>query len=95
VLEDEDERDTKAEDENGEGDASGDEGGDEGHPGPSLANSGTADKDDGGEEQESGDQSDVPKPTKRRKKDNKDLKGRAQKKGKNQVDVDPSFFSGL
>jgi hypothetical protein len=92
VLEDEDERDTKAEDENEEGDASGDEGG---HPGLSLASSGTADKDDGGEEQESGDESDIPKPKKRRKKDNKDLQGRAQKKGKNQVDVDPSFFSGL
>jgi hypothetical protein len=36
----------------------------------------------------------VPKPRKRRKNDKKDLKG-PQKKGRNQVDVDPSFFSGL
>lgn len=91
VLEDEDEHDTKAEDDNGEGDASGDEGGDGVHPGLSLT---TADRDDGGEEQESGDESDVPKPRKRRKNDKKDLKG-PQKKGRNQVDVDPSFFSGL
>jgi WD repeat-containing protein 55 len=94
VLEDEDERDTKAEDDNGEEDASGDEGDDGVHPGLSLAKSGTADRDDG-EEQESGDESDMPKPRKRRKNDKKDLKGQPQKKGRNQVDVDPSFFSGL
>lgn len=40
---------------------------------------------------------DVLKPKKRRKKDTdkKELEGRPQKKGKNQIDVDPSFFSGL
>lgn len=93
VLEDEDERDAKAgEDEEEEGDTSGDEG-DE--PDLSLVKSGTADEDGSGEEQESGDDSDVPKPKKRRKKDERDLKGRTQKKGRNQVDIDPSFFSGL
>jgi WD repeat-containing protein 55 len=91
VLEDEDERDAKAGDD-GEGDTSGDEG-DE--PDLSLEKSGTANEDGSGEEQESGDDSDVPKPKKRRKKDEGDLKGRTQKKGRNQVDIDPSFFSGL
>jgi len=95
VLEDEEERDTKAEEDNGERDASGDEGDDGAHPNLSLAQSGTADKDDGGEEQESGDESDVPKTRKRRKTDKKDFKGRPQNKGRNQVEVDPSFFSGL
>lgn len=96
VLEDEDERDTKAEDDSGEEDTSEDEAGDGAHPqGLSLAKSGTADDDEGGEEQESGDESDVPKPRKRQKKDKTDHKGQSQKKGKNQVDVDPSFFSGL
>jgi hypothetical protein len=90
VLEDEDERDTRPEDDNEEGDASGDEGDDAVHPGLSLAKSGIADRDE-----ESGDESDVPKPRKRRKNDEKDLKGEPQKKGRNQVDVDPSFFSGL
>jgi hypothetical protein len=94
VLEDEDERDTKAEDDDGEGDASGDEGGDGARPGLSPVRNGAADKDDGGEEQDSGGDSDVPKPRKRRNAD-KDLKGRPQKKGRNQVDIDPSFFSGL
>jgi hypothetical protein len=95
VLEDEDERDAKAEeDDGGEGDTSGDEGDEGVQPDLSLAKSGTADE-DSGEEQETGDGSDVPKPRKRRKKDEGDLKGRTQKKGKNQVDVDPSFFSGL
>ena len=88
VLEDEDERDTEAEDDGGEGDASGDDGA---QPGLSLAKSETADEDDGGEEQ-SGDESELPKPRKRRKKDKKE---RPQKKGRNQVVVDPSFFSGL
>jgi hypothetical protein len=91
VLEDEDERDAKAGEDDGEGDTSRDEG-DE--PDLSLEKSGTADEDGSGEEQ-SGDDSDVPKPKKRRKKDEGDLKGRTQKKGKNQVDIDPSFFSGL
>jgi hypothetical protein len=72
---------------------SGEEGDEGSQPGLSLAKSGTADKDRSGE-QESGEESDVPKPKKRRKKDEGDLKGR-QKKGRNQVDVDPSFFSGL
>jgi hypothetical protein len=94
VLEDEDERDTKADD-GGEEDTSEDEAGDGAHPGLSLAKSGTADDDEGGEEQESGDESDVPKPRKRQKKDKKDLQRQSQKKGKNQVEVDPSFFSGL
>ena len=92
VFEDEDECDAKAGEDDGEGDASGDEG-DE--PDLSLAKSGTADEDGSGDEQESGDDSDVPKPKKRRKKDEGDLKGRTQKKGRNQVDIDPSFFSGL
>jgi hypothetical protein len=92
VLEDEDERDAKAEDDGGEGDTSGDEGDEGAQPDLSLAKSGTADEDG---EQESGDESDVPKPRKRQKKDQGDLKGRTRKKGKNQVDVDPSFFSGL
>lgn len=94
VLEDEDERDTKAEDDSGEEDTSEVEEGDGAHPGLSLAKSG-ADDDEGGEEQGSGDESDVPKPRKRQKKDKKDLKGQSQKKERNQVDVDPSFFSGL
>ena len=40
---------------------------------------------------------DVLKPKKRRKNDKaeRELEGRPQKKGKNQIDVDPSFFSGL
>jgi WD repeat-containing protein 55 len=96
VLEDEDERDAKAEkDGDGEGDTSGDEGDEGAQPDLSLAKSEAAYEDGSGEEQESGDESDVPKPRKRRKKDEGDLKGRSQKKGRNQVDVDPSFFSGL
>ena len=95
VLEDEDERDAKAEEDDGEGDTSRDEGDEGAQPDLSLAKSGTANEDGSGEEQESGDESDVPKPKKRRKRDEGDLKGRTKKKGKNQVDVDPSFFSGL
>jgi hypothetical protein len=40
---------------------------------------------------------DVLKPRKRRNFDKaeRDLEGRPQKKGKNQIDADPSFFSGL
>lgn len=95
VLEDEDERDAKAEEDDGEGDTSGDEGDEGSQPDLSLAKSGTAAEDGSCEEQESEDESDVPKPRKRRKKDEGDLKGRTQKKGRNQVDVDPSFFSGL
>lgn len=94
VLEDEDERDVKAEEVDG-GDTSGDEGDEGAQPDLSLAKSGTADEDSSGKEQKSGDESDVPKPKKRRKKDEGDFKGRTQKKGRNQVDVDPSFFSGL
>jgi WD repeat-containing protein 55 len=93
VLEDEDERDAKAEEDDGEGDTSGDEGDEGAQPDLSPAKSGTADG--SGEEQESGDELDMPKPRKRGKKDEGDLKGRTQKKGRNQVDVDPSFFSGL
>ncbi len=96
VLENEDEGDTKAEDDDdGERDALGDEGDKGGQPGLSLA-SGTADEDGDSEEQESGDESDIPKPKKRRnKKDKGDPIERPQKKGRNQVEVDPSFFSGL
>lgn len=94
VLEDEDERDAKTEEGNGEGDTSGDEGDKGAQPDLSLAKSGT-NEDSSGEEHESGDESDVPKPRKRRKKGEGDLKGRTQKKGRNRVDVDPSFFSGL
>ncbi|KAI0269553.1 WD40 repeat-like protein [Russula aff. rugulosa BPL654] len=72
VLEDEDERDGKAEDDGAQ-------------PDLSVAKSGAADEDGSGEEQAE----------KRRKKGEGDLKGQTQKKGKNQVDVDPSFFSGL
>ena len=95
VLEDEDEHDTKAEDDSGEEDTSEDEEGDGAHTGLSLAKSGAVDGDEGGAEQGSGDESDVPKPRKRQKKDKKDLKGQSRKKERNQVDVDPSFFSGL
>jgi hypothetical protein len=92
VLEDEDERDAKAEEDDVEGDTSGDEGA---QPDLSVAKSGAVDEDGSGVEQGSGDESDVPKPRKRRKKGEGDLKGRTQKKGRNQVDVEPSFFSGL
>jgi hypothetical protein len=66
-----------------------------------LTTTGTAEEDSGDEEKEeaddksSGDESDVPKPKKRRKNEKGDLKGRPSKRGKNQVDADPSFFSGL
>jgi len=94
VLEDEDEGDAKAEEED-EGDTSGDEADEGAQPNLSLAKSEIADEDGSGEEQESGDESDAPKPRKRRKNDKGDFKGRTQRKGRNQVDVDPSFFSGL
>jgi WD repeat-containing protein 55 len=94
VLEDEDESGAQAEDEDGEGDASSDEEGEGPPPGFPLAKSAIADEEDRGE-QESGDESDAPKPRKRRKKDKGDLEGRRQKKGRNAVEVDPSFFSGL
>jgi hypothetical protein len=94
VLEDEDESGAQAEDEDGEGDASSDEEGEGPPPGFPLVKSATADEEGGGE-QESGDESDAPKPRKRRKKDKGDLEGRRQKKGRNAVEVDPSFFSGL
>jgi len=96
VLEDDgDEGDTKVDDDDGEGDASGDDGDGGAQPDLSLAKSGTVDEDGSGEEQESGDESDVAKARKRQRKDKGDLKGQRQKKGRNQVDVDPSFFSGL
>lgn len=65
-----------------------------------LTTTGTAEEDSGDEKKEaddksSGDESDVPRPKKRRKNEKGDLKGRPSKRGKNQVDVDPSFFSGL
>ena len=92
VLEDDgDEGDTKVDDDDGEGDASGDDGDGGAQPDLSLVKSGSG----SGEEQESGDESDVAKARKRRRKDKGDLKGQRQKKGRNQVDVDPSFFSGL
>lgn len=94
VLEDEDESGAKTEDEDEEGDASSDEGDEGAHSGLPLARS-RARNEDGGGEKDSGDESDTPKPWKRRKKDKGDLTGRPQRKGKNQVDVDPSFFSGL
>ncbi|KAH9988087.1 WD40-repeat-containing domain protein [Russula compacta] len=69
VLEDEDEHGAKAEDEDGEGDASSDEEVEGAPPGLPLAKSETADEGSGGGgDQESGDESDVPKPKKRRKK---------------------------
>jgi hypothetical protein len=98
VLEDEEERDARSEDEDGEGGASSDEEGEGAHSGLlPLAKSETVDEDggDGGGEHDSGDESDAPKPRKRRKKDKGDLKGRPQKKGRKHVDVDPSFFMGL
>jgi WD repeat-containing protein 55 len=93
VLEDEDAR-AEAEDEVEERDAS------DAEARLFLTRTATAEEDAGGElekadEKSSGDESDVPKPRKRRKKDEGDLKGRPTKKGRNQVDVDPSFFSGL
>lgn len=95
VLEDEDESGAKTEDEDEEGDAPSDDGGEGARSGLPLARS-RAGNEDGGGEQDSGDESEVPKPRKRRKKDKGDLTGPPQKKGrKNQVDVDPSFFSGL
>ena len=94
VLEDEDESGAKTEDEDEEGDASSDEGDEGAHSGLPLARS-RARNEDGGGEKDSGDESDTPKPRKRRKKDKGDLTGRPQRKGKNQVDADPSFFSGL
>jgi len=46
---------------------------------------------------DAGEGSDILKPKKRRKIDKaeRELEGRPQKKGKNQIDADPSFFSGL
>jgi WD repeat-containing protein 55 len=96
VLEDEDARaeaEAEAEDEDGEKRDGSD----------SETNSGAAEKDRGGDgdlekadEKTSGDESDAPKPRKRRKKEKGDLKGKSSKRGRrNQVDVDPSFFSGL
>ena len=94
MLEDEDEGGgAKTDDEDGEGDASSNEGGEGAQPGLPLARS-RAGNEDGGGEQDSGDESDALKPRKRRKKDKGDLTW-PQKKGRNQVDVDPSFFSGL
>ncbi|KAI0251824.1 WD repeat-containing protein JIP5 [Lactifluus subvellereus] len=101
VLDDEDER-AEAEAEDGAGDEERDASDDEEPaevPLP-LTKTGTAEEDSGDEEKEadeksSGDESDVPKPNKRRKNEKGDLKGRPPKRGKNQVDVDPSFFSGL
>jgi len=92
VLEDEDESGAKTEDE--EGDASSDEGAEGAHSALPLARS-RARNEDGGGEKDSGDEPDAPKPSKRRKKDKGDLTGWPQKKSRNQVDVDPSFFSGL
>jgi hypothetical protein len=47
------------------------------------------------DEKSSGDESEVRKPRKRRKKDS-DLKTtRQRRRGRNQVDVDSSFFTGL
>ncbi len=91
VLEDEDEGDTKVDDDDREGDASGDDKDGGTQPDLSLAKSGSG----SGEEQESGDESDVAKARKRQRKDKGDLKGQPQKRGRNQVDVDPTFFSGL
>jgi WD repeat-containing protein 55 len=94
VLEDEDARaEAEAEDEDGEKRDGSD----------SETNSGAAEKDRGGDgdlekadEKTSGDESNAPKPRKRRKKEKGDLKGKSSKRGRrNQVDVDPSFFSGL
>ena len=97
VLEDEDEDGTKTEDEDGEADASSDEGAEGDSLGlPRAKKSKTADEENGGSGQESDDESDAAKPRKkRRKKDDGDLKRRPEKKGRNQVDFDPSFFSGL
>lgn len=94
LLEDEEEGGAKEEGEDGERDASSDEGGEGAHSSLHRAKSGSADEDGGGE-QESGDEPDEPKPRKRLRKDKEDLTGRPQRKGKNQVDVDPLFFSGL
>ena len=94
VLEDEDERDVKAEEDDG-GDTSGDEGDERTQPDLSLAKCGTANEDSSGKEQESRDESDIPMPRKKRKKGEGDFRGRTQKKGRNQVEVDPSFFSSL
>jgi len=46
---------------------------------------------------DAGEGSDVLKPRKREKIDKaeRELEGKPQKKGKNQIDADPSFFSGL
>jgi WD repeat-containing protein 55 len=94
VLEDEDARaEAEAEDEDREKKDASD----------SETKSGAAEKDRGGDgdpekadEKTSGDESDAPKPRKRRKKEKSDLKGKPSKRGRrNQVDVDPSFFSGL
>ena len=52
------------------------------------------DKDTSSDEEKAGEGSDVLKPKKRRKAE-RQLEGRPQKKGKNQIDADPSFFSGL
>jgi WD repeat-containing protein 55 len=93
VLEDEDAR-TGAEDEDGERDSS------DAETHLQLKKSGTAEEDSGGDvekadEKSSGDESEVRKPRKRRKKDKCNPKMRQPKKGRNQVDVDPSFFTGL
>jgi len=96
VLEDEDERGAKEEEGDGDGDASRDEDDEGARPGLRLAKSGTPGEEGGAEqEQGSGDESDVPKPSKRRKKEKGDLTGRPLTGRKQQVDVDPSFFSGL
>lgn len=49
------------------------------------------------DEEKAGEGSDVLKPRKRRKIDKaeRELEGRPQRKGKYQIDTDPSFFSGL
>ncbi|KAI9463980.1 WD40 repeat-like protein [Lactarius psammicola] len=53
-------------------------------------------KDDTSSDEEKADEeSDVLRPKKRRKKDKRELEVRPQKKGRNQIDADPSFFSGL
>jgi len=83
VLEDEDEDGAKTEDEDGEADASSDEDAEGDFTGLTLAKKSKTADEGGGSGRESEDESDAAKPRKkRRKKDDGDLKGRPDKKGK-------------
>ena len=58
---------------------------------------GEEEKDNTSSDEEKASECDVLQPKKRRKRDKaeREFEGRPRKKGKNQIDSDPSFFSGL